>query len=398
MDDNKTRLFIREHINDNVDMLALKNVPSDIDKTFVINQIAARQRLKGKIPSWAENEDLVFPQKISLEQCSSETTAKYKADIIADDFSSKEMTNFADLTGGFGVDCSFLSKLFHKSYYIETQSYLCEIAEHNFKILNDNIEVANASAYDFLQNTDKHFDLIFIDPARRDKIGRKMVSLHDCSPDIIDLQDIIFNKTNNILLKASPMLDIDSALRELHHVKEIHVIAIKNECKELLFLMEKNFCGEQVFKCIDIPSMNKPFIFNKNEEKECELSLADEIGSFIYEPSSALLKSGCFKLAAKRFNLKKLHINSHLYTSEKQNANFAGRVLNVKKILHFDNKSCREIENEIQKCNIMTRNFPLSSEELRKKLKIKDGGNIFVIGTTCKNNEKKLIVAEIPNH
>lgn len=397
MDDNATWLFIHEHVNDDVDVLALKKFPNNIDKSFVISQLAARQVLAKKTPSWAENEDLIFPQKISLEQCSSETTAKYKAKVIADDFSSKKKTNFADLTGGFGVDCSFLSKLFKKSYYIETQPYLCEIAKHNFKILNDNVEVANVSACDFLQNSDEHLDLIFIDPARRDKIGRKMVSLHDCSPDVIDLQDVIFNKSKNILLKASPMLDIDSALRELRHVKEVHIVAVKNECRELLFLMEKDFRGEPVFKCIDIPKMDKSFVFNRNEEKECELSLADEIGKFIYEPSSALLKSGCFKLAAKRFNLRKLHINSHLYTSDEQNGDFPGRVFYVKRNLHFDNKSCREIGIGVRQCNIVTRNFPLSPDELRKKLKIKDGGDVFVIGTTCRDNEKRLIVAEIVN-
>ena len=226
------RDFIKKHLKDDVNKLALSKFPEDIDKQFVIRQIQARQVLSKKLPSWAENDELIFPKKLSLEQCSSELTAKYKSSLV-------KGKTLIDLTGGMGVDTSFLSDNFEKVFYVEMQEELCEIAKHNFKVLNKNIEVVNDNAEHFLTICDE-VDCIYLDPARRDEYGRKMVSLHDCSPDVVDLHDLLFKKAKTILIKVSPMLDIEMVKKELKDIAEIHVVAVRNECKEILIKTQRH--------------------------------------------------------------------------------------------------------------------------------------------------------------
>ena len=243
--------FIKKHLNDDVNKLALSKFPEDIDKHFVVRQIHARQVLSKKLPSWAENDELIFPKKLSLEQCSSELTAKYKTSLST---KSHEITRkgfsedscdlvdkkriLVDLTGGMGVDTSFLSDNFDKTYYVDMQEELCEIAKHNFKILDKNIEVVNDNAEHFLTTCDE-VDCIYLDPARRDEYGRKMVSLHDCSPDVVELHDILLKKAKKVLVKVSPMLDIEMIKKELTDITDIHVVAVRNECKEILLEIQK---------------------------------------------------------------------------------------------------------------------------------------------------------------
>ncbi|MBQ5688946.1 MAG: hypothetical protein IIV21_03190, partial [Bacteroidales bacterium] len=281
--------FIKKHLNDDVNKLALSKFPEEIDKQFVIRQIQARQVLSKKLPSWAENDELIFPKKLSLEQCSSELTAKYKTSLSANPHEmtrkgisedscnladekisanphemtrkgiSEDSCNLADekeigadscdlvdkkrilvdLTGGMGVDTAFLSDNFDKTFYVEMQEELCDIARHNFKILDKNIEVVNDNAEHFLTTCDK-VDCIYLDPARRDEYGRKMVSLHDCSPDVVELHDILLKKANKILVKVSPMLDIEMIKKELADITEIHVVAVRNECKEILVICQRD--------------------------------------------------------------------------------------------------------------------------------------------------------------
>ena len=223
--------FIKKHLKEDVKSLALAKFPDGIDREFVIRQIHARQVLSKKLPSWAENDELVFPKKLSLEQCSSELTAKYKSSL------AKGKT-LIDLTGGMGVDTAFLSDNFNKTYYVEMQEELCEIAKHNFKVLNKNIEVVNDNAEHFITICDD-VDCVYLDPARRDEYGRKMVSLHDCSPDVVELHDILLEKAKRILIKVSPMLDIEMVKKELKDISEIHVVAVRNECKEILIEIQK---------------------------------------------------------------------------------------------------------------------------------------------------------------
>ena len=424
--------FIKKHLNDDVNKLALSKFPEDIDKQFVIRQIQARQVLSKKLPSWAENDELIFPKKLSLEQCSSELTAKYKTSLSANphEMTRKEIGAdscdlvdekkiLVDLTGGMGVDTAFLSDNFDKTFYVEMQEELCDIARHNFKILNKNIEVINDNAEHFLTTCDE-VDCIYLDPARRDEYGRKMVSLHDCSPDVVELHDILLKKANKILVKVSPMLDIEMIKKELTDITEIHVVAVKNECKEVLLEIQKfrnsktqnlsNSAIQQLrILAIDLRE-NWNFSFTEEEERDAQWTLADSVGKYLYEPGAACMKAGCFKLLSQRFNIDKLHRNSHLYTSDELVADFPGRIFEVVCAVPFDKKTKKEITSICQqttdngqqtssksgslKASVAVRNFPLSAEELKKNLGLQDGNDFYIFGTTMKGEKKIVVIAK----
>ena len=418
MNHELTKDFINAHLNDDVNKLALSKFPDDIDKQFVIRQIQARQLLKKKLPSWSENDELLFPKRLSLEQCSSELTAKYKRAISHRDEEAQcnisenqcrsegEKRTLIDLTGGMGVDTSFLSDNFDETIYVESQAGLCELAEHNFKVLKKNIKVVNAKAEDFLTQCGE-VDCIYLDPARRDEYGRKMVSLHDCSPDVAELQDLLFEKTNTVIVKLSPMLDIDIIKKELNNIKEIHVVAVKNECKEVLVLCQRTTDnGQQISSkaCSQLITIdlreNWSFTFSEDEEQEAVPTFADEIGKYLYEPGVACMKAAPFKLLSQRFNIKKLHRNSHLYTSDELVADFPGRTFEVINVVPFDKKAKKILSQQttdngqqsLSKVSIAVRNFPLSAEELRKHLSFKDGDDFYIFGTTMKGDKKVLIL------
>ena len=415
--------FIKKHLNDDVNKLALSKFPEEIDKQFVIRQIQAQQILKKKLPSWAENDELIFPKKLSLEQCSSELTAKYKAQLstklhetsrkISSDLCDlvDEKRILVDLTGGMGVDTAFLSDNFGNTYYVEMQEELCDIARHNFQILNKNIEVVNDNAEHFLTICGE-VDCIYLDPARRDEYGRKMVSLHDCSPDVAELQDVLFEKAKTIMVKLSPMLDIDIVKKELKNIKEIHIIAVKNECKEILVLLSQQTLpiahGSQLI-ATDLRE-NWNFSFTEDEEQNAEWTLADKVGKYLYEPGVAFMKAGCFKLLSQRYNLDKLHRNSHLYTSDELVPDFPGRIFEVINVVPFDKKAkknlwetqrrkdakMQSVEDSatLKKASVATRNFPLSADELRKNLGLQDGSEFYIFGTTMKGEKKVVVLAK----
>ena len=416
MNHELTKDFINVHLNDDVNKLALSKFPDDIDKQFVIRQIQARQLLKKKLPSWSENDELLFPKRLSLEQCSSELTAKYKRTISRRDEKTQciisenqcrslgEKRTLIDLTGGMGVDTSFLSDNFDETIYVESQAELCELAEHNFKVLKKNIKVVNAKAEDFLTQCGE-VDCIYLDPARRDEYGRKMVSLHDCSPDVAELQDLLFEKTNTVIVKLSPMLDIDIIKKELKNIKEIHVVAVRNECKELLVVCQQTTDNSQQTSCNNLLSAvdlreNWRFNFTEEEENEAVVSFADEIGKYLYEPGVACMKAAPFKLLSQRFNIKKLHRNSHLYTSDELISDFPGRTFEVINVVPFDKKAKKILSQQttdngqqsLSKVSIAVRNFPLSAEELRKHLGFKDGDDFYIFGTTMKGEKKMLVL------
>ena len=447
MNHELTKDFINAHLNDDVNKLALSKFPDDIDKQFVIRQIQARQLLKKKLPSWSENDELLFPKRLSLEQCSSELTAKYKKTISRKDAKTQSRDAsmapaikhidtslhriLVDLTGGMGVDTSFLSDNFDETIYVESQAELCELAEHNFKVLKKNIKVVNAKAEDFLTQCGE-VDCIYLDPARRDEYGRKMVSLHDCSPDVAELQDLLFEKTNTVIVKLSPMLDIDIIKKELKNIKEIHVVAVKNECKEVLVKSTRQRDNETTsrdasmipaIKRIDTSDENEAirrlyisaidlkenwkFSFTEDEEQNAIPTFADEIGKYLYEPGVACMKAAPFRLLSQRFNIKKLHRNSHLYTSDELVTDFPGRTFEVIATIPFDKKAKKAIletqrlrATETQsdehsttlKVSIAVRNFPLSAEELRKHLGFKDGDDFYIFGTTMKGEKKMLVL------
>lgn len=380
-----TRQFIESHLKDDVRQLALLKFPDDVDKMLVLKQIEARQILSKKVPSWASNPDLLFPKHLSLEQCSSELTAKYKAGIVP------EGEIFADLTGGLGIDSYFLSEKFHTSYYVENQKELCDLAKHNFEILGRKINVVNNNAESFLNQGEK-FDLIFIDPARRDVYNRKMVSLHDCSPDVISLLETYARSFRNVLVKASPMLDISKIINELQNIKEIHVVAVKNECKEILILLEKGYRSEIQYHCVDLSCSD--FQFENDDEKHAIPTFATTINHYLYEPNAALMKAGAFKLVSQRFCVDKLHTNSHLYTSDKLIPDFPGRIFEVVGFASFGKKIKKELLKDVTEASVAVRNFPLSANELRKVLNLKESNDTFVFGTTMACEKKVVILCK----
>ena len=398
-----TRDFIEKHLKDDVRQLALQKFPGDVDKMLVLNQIEARQLLSKKVPLWASNPDLLFPKHISIEQCSSELTAKYKASIISGG------DTFVDLTGGLGIDSYFLSEKFKTSYYVENQKELCDLAEHNFEVLGRKITVVNSDAETFLNNyRDTKFcvspGLIFIDPARRDIYNRKMVSLHDCSPDVVDLQNILLKNSKNILIKSSPMLDISLITNELQNISEIHIVSVKNECKEILIKIEPGFDGEIKYYCVDLnpvgtrhalsPQDAMVFQFVESDEKSAIPSFSSAVKKYLYEPNASLMKSGAFKLISQRFAVEKLHVNSHLYTSDNLISDFPGRIFEVVGFAPFNKKIKKELLNDITEASVATRNFPLNANELRKALNLKESDKKFVFGTTLIGEKKVVILAK----
>ena len=378
-----TRQFIREHLNDDVPTLALKKAPVGTDFSLALRQIEARQLLQKKVPSWSQNDDLLFPARLSIEQCSSEATAHYKADLVQGD-------SFADLTGGLGIDTFFIAQHFAKADYVERQSELCELARHNFEILGTHIEVHNATAEEYL-NQCSSVDCLYLDPARRDAYGRKTVSIGDCTPDVAQLQDLLLQKAQRVMVKLSPMLDISKAWEELHCVNEVHVVAVNNECKELVFILERGFSGSPTLHCTNLLTVQPTLSFGYGQERECPLCLADEPLHYLYEPNAAVMKAGAYKWVSERFGVLQLHKNSHLYTSETLVPDFAGRIFEVEAWADYNKKVKSTLLAGVDKANLAVRNFPLSVEELRKALKIMEGGEVYLFATTLRDGRKVMI-------
>lgn len=382
-----TRQFIEEHLNDDVHELALKHSNAKVDMALALRQIEARQLLRKKVPSWSANPELLFPSHLSIEQCSSEASANYKASLIKGE-------SFADLTGGLGIDCYYISQNFQHSDYVEHNPELCALARHNYEVLGAKTMVVHNDSAEVFLNQCEPLDCLFIDPARRDVHGRKVVSVSDCTPNVVDLQDLMLRKAKRVMVKLSPMLDISQALKELHYVKEIHIVAVENECKELLFILEPEFDGEPVFTCVNLQTNQSSVQFTQEEEKVATLQLAKEPIRYLYEPNAALMKGGCFKLLSQRFDVQKLHRNSHLYTSEKLIENFPGRIFEINDWAIYGKKA-KALLDGIDKASIAVRNFPMTVAELRKKLKIGDGDKVFLFATTM-SNERFIILKTTP--
>ena len=378
-----TRQYIRENLNSDVPTLALKKAPVGTDVSLALRQIEARQLLRKKVPSWSENEDLLFPAHLSIEQCSSEASAQYKAGLL-------QGQTFADLTGGLGIDTYFIAQRFQQSDYVEQQTELCDLAMHNFEVLNANVKVKNESAEDYLKHCEPK-DCIFMDPARRDEHGRKTVSIADCTPDVSTLQDRLLQKAEKVMIKLSPMLDISKALEELHHVKEVHVVAVANECKELVFILERGYQGEPQFVCVNLMTSQPEVCFTQEEELQCPSRLADSVLNYLYEPNPAVMKAGCFKMLTERFDVCKLHKNSNLYTSKQCVSDFPGRIFEVVDCAPYNKKVKQTLLQGVEKASIAVRNFPLSVAELRRVLKINDGDVVYLFATTLKGEEKVII-------
>lgn len=394
MIDSKLKQFIIDHEQDNVHKLALQaSRYKDVDIQFAIQQIKGRQISKIKIPLWYANLNVVYSKHLSMEQCSSEHTARFKATLC-------DGQSIVDLTGGFGVDIAFFSERFSRAYYVEQQKELTEIVETNFKTLGLNIEVRNTSSESYLESLEEIVDLIYIDPARRDDIGRKTVSIEDCTPNIIELQAQLEQKSKKTMIKLSPMLDISLALKSLKNISDVYIISLQNECKELLFIKDNletidNTDNTVKLHCVNIYNGDKEpdiLTYTRELEEQSELNYTSELKQYLYEPNSSILKAGAYKVLAKTYSVLKMHPNSHLYTSDTFIESFPGRIFKIDAISSPDKKSLKKNYGEIKKANIATRNFPMSPQELGKKLNIKDGGDVYLFGTTMADEKKTLII------
>lgn len=379
--------FIRIHENDDPANLMLRAKQfSHIPLREAIEQIQSRKKAKHKLPTWYNTEGLIYPPPLSLEQCSSELTAQYKA-------SHCQGKTFADLTGGMGIDFYHLSKVFQRGHYVEKQAKLVTLAQHNMRCLGVNSAIFHeAEAYDFLYQTDTVYDLVFLDPARRGVYDQKVFLLKDCEPDLLNLLPLIKRKSQKILVKASPLLDIKGAIADLGGVTEVHVVVVNNDVKEILFFIDSNNSFNPKIKAIDL-QRDECFEFLLNEEEQAQAQLAPA-EDYLYEPNAALLKAGAFKLPALRFGLKKLHPNSQLYTSARLIPDFPGRVFRVSKSVHLSGKELKQLIPQM-KANITVRNYPMSVNQIRKKTGLKDGGHIYLFGTTDMQGKKVLLCEKV---
>lgn len=382
------QLYINNNIDNSVSKLALQKNPfPELDWKEILNQIEAKTRAKDKLPTWFSTKNIIYPSKISVEQTSSEKTAFYKSKLISGE-------KIIDLTGGFGVDAFYFSKEFSKVIHCEHNQQLSEIVNHNFRELNvENCQCITGESEEILKNLNQQFDWLYIDPSRRNDSKGKVFMLRDCEPNVPDLLDFYFNYSSKILIKTAPLLDLTAGLKELKNVSTIHIIALENEVKELLWEIHQGFEGILKIKTVNL---------TKNKEEKFEFNLGEsstevtfnEPENFLYEPNAAIMKSGGFDEVAIQFNLKKLHPHSHLYTSDKK-IEFCGRVFEIIDVFPYQ-KNEMKLHLENKKANITTRNFPETVENIRKKWKIKDGGNLYTFFTTdIKNNKIVLLCTKI---
>jgi hypothetical protein len=388
MHNDPTQQFIREHQFDDVCKLALRtgNLSPDINLHYALQQIEGRQTIEHKIPSWFLIEELIYPAHLSLEQCSSEQTARYKASLLSGN-------SFADLTGGFGVDFAFIATKFKETYYVEKQAELCRIAAHNFKILGLNpVKIENADTVKFLKQMPV-VDAVFIDPARRLDSGKKAVAIDNCEPDLSAIQEWLIDKAETALIKLSPMLDISQALSVLKNVSEIHVVSLENECKELLFLLKRKTSSEPRITCVNLTKTgNQPEVsFFQSREKEISIEYVSQIEDYLYEPNTSILKAGLFKSLALTYPIHKFHPDSHLYTSNELIPHFPGRIFKVEACSSLNKKEMKDFLQNMDKANISIRNFPLSVADLRKRWNLKEGGDIYLFATTLANGKHIVI-------
>lgn len=369
-----------------------------VDLPYALDQIAGWQTARKKIPSWTVVEGMVYPPRLSMEQCSSEQTARYKAALVQRLLKGNRGGRMVDLTGGFGVDFSFLSPLFDEAVYVEQQEHLCKIAQENIVRLGlGQSEVVHADGVAYLQRMEQA-DLIYLDPARRDAHGARTYDIHDCTPNLLEIQDALLQKARWVVVKLSPMLDWHKAVNDLPSVSEIHVVSVGNECKELLLVLEGTvnehpeerpltlFCvnDEQVFTCT-MDEMNEGVSIAERIEKEM----------FLYEPNASIMKVGCFGACAAQYDVKAIGMNSHLFVSDSLIEQFPGRVFRITAVSSMNKRELKTVLQDIKKANVAVRNFPLKAEELRKRLKLADGGDIYLFGTTTEEDRHLVLVTKM---
>ena len=399
-----TREFVREHLEDDVRLLALRGSKDpEVDLGFALQQIDGRRRAQEKLPSWAAVEGIVWPPHLSMEQCSSEQTARYKAEVAGSG------GLFVDLTAGFGVDAAFIAQSFQEAVAVELQAELCAISSENFKLLGlHQIEVVNGNGVEYL-HTMAPVDLVFIDPARRDEHGGRTYGIADCTPNVLDLFDELLAKAQRVMIKLSPMLDWRKAVEDIgwQYVSAVHIVSVANECKELLLEM-KGWKGEKVKKAIGEKAKEMKVVcvnLLSDGSRECFEFDADVSSPntsfhplallpfhFLYSPNASVMKAGCYNLLAERFGATPLHQNSHLFVSDKEIPDFPGRGFVIERTTSMNKRDLKESLAGITQANIAVRNFPISADELRRRLKLRDGGDIYIFATTVENIGHRLLI------
>lgn len=374
--------FINQNISANITQLALQKNPfRETNWTRILQQIAAKQKAITKLPSWFKTPNIYYPSKVSVEQTSSEKTARYKSDLISG-------KNLIDLSGGFGVDDFYFAQRFLNVTHCEIDIDLSKIVQHNFEQLGvSNIECISGDSEVTLTNLNKSFDWLYIDPSRRNEAKGKVFMLKDCLPNVPEKLDFYYRFTSNLMIKTAPILDITAGLSELQNVKAIHIVALENEVKELLWIIEKDWIGNPKITTINLTKeKTETFSFEWNSVAIAEYS---EPKTYLYEPNAAIMKSGGFDWISAQFKLKKLHPHSHLYTSDTL-IEFPGRVFAIDQTVPYNKTEMKLLGN--QKANITIRNFPDTVENIRKKWKINDGGNCYSFFTTDVNNHKIVLL------
>lgn len=386
--------FVKQHLGEDAMRLRLKkHTSTDFSLELAITQIEARgRRLEKKIPDWYAHERVVFPSLLSTEQCSSQETAMYKQRLV-------KGRSLCDLTGGLGIDTYYMARCVDEAVYVEQNALYCHVARHNFAELGLNhITVYNSDCNLFLSEQARSFDTIFIDPARRGKSHERLYALADCEPNVLEMMPMLLARCKRLIIKLSPMVDMSMLRQEIGRPCHLYVVSLNNECKEILAVIDTEQFENKQDECdvtcavIGRNTDVKELSFCYDHEPQAPCPIATEAGAYLYEPDTALLKAGMFRSLCNIYNVEKLHKNSHLYTSQVMIDNFAGRSFKIIEVLPFSSSLCKGFAKQYSACNITTRNFPLSAVELRKKLRLRDGGELYLFATTLADNSHVLII------
>ena len=400
--------YISEHREEDVRCLALTKAPDGVDHKWSLQQIEGWQLARKKLPRWAETEGVWYPPRISMEQCSSERTAEYKRNLVERLLpDAKDRCTMMDLTGGLGVDFAAMAPLFREATYVEIQAHLRELARHNMPLLT-----SLSSNLSILEETRAEGDMVFLDPARRDTAGRKTVLIEDCTPNILEMQDELLARCRYVMVKLSPMLDITKALRQLHDVREVHVVSLQGECKELLFVMSSGndtrdlsadsadhlaaSPGVIVYHCVNLGTDEDEVMVSfegKSELKGAVIFEGDDMPQYLYEPNASVLKSGTQDVLCERYGVKKLHPMSNLFVGETFIPHFPGRRFRITGWGDFSKKDIRRLTGDLRRANLTIRNFPTSVTTLRRQLRIAEGGDTCLFATTLADGSHTLIRA-----
>ena len=408
-----TQEFISQHLDDDIRQLALRHAGrTDIDLAYALDQIAGRQRARTKLPRWAATEGIIYPPHISMEQCSSEQTAMYKAAVVRRLITELPVLpvlpanplTLIDLTGGFGVDFSYLAPLFGKAVYIERQSHLCDISRHNMAALGiSQAEVVCGDCAQIIEGI-SHATLVYADPARRSQSGGRTFAISDCTPDVLSMREMLLEKADYVMLKLSPMLDWRKAAADMgEQVGEVHIVSVSNECKELLLVLSRKYTKIERIYCVND---GQELSFTPEELSQCsqfshssQPSQSSQAAppAFLYEPNASLMKAGCFALIGQRYAARQVSRDSHLFISPVEIPQFPGRGFAIRVVTTMNKRGLKAALTGIGRANVSVRNFPLTADALRKKLKLRDGGDTYIFGTTTGDGQHVLYICEKHN-